>query len=92
MWHMVQQLSCCFSALINEEPMGKLQLVVHDHGHGKWLHGSCLSNSHIPQAMEQLLNSQADKETLMLCLHMGKYMHVVLNILLPIEIICRESL
>lgn len=65
--------------------MGKLQLVVHDHGHRKWLHRSCLSNSHIPQAKEQLLNSQADKETLMLCLRMEKYMHVVLSVLLPIR-------
>lgn len=85
MWDMVQQLSCCFCALINEEPVGKLQLVVHDHGHCKWPHRSCLSNSHIPQAKEQLLNSQADRETLMLYLHVEKYMHIVLSVLLPIR-------
>lgn len=60
--------------------MGKLQLVVHDHGRRKWLHRSCLSNSHIPQVKEQLLNSGADEETLMLCLHMEKHMAIVLSV------------
>lgn len=85
MWDMVQQPSCCSSALMNEESVGKFQLLVHNHGHCK-LHCSCLSNSHSPQTKEQLLNSQVDKETLMLCLHMEKYMHIVISVLLPTRI------
>lgn len=60
--------------------MGKLQLVVRDHGPWARLHRSRPGNSHSPQAQEQLLNPQADKETLMLCLH------IVTSVFLPIRI------
>lgn len=52
--------------------MGKLQLVVRDHGPWARLHRSRPGNSHSPQAQEQLLNPQADRDTDALSPHCNK--------------------
>lgn len=84
MWDTVQQPSCCFCALIMRNLWVNYSswCVITDIGHG------CTAVVLATATAHELKNSfwtHRQIKTLMLCLHVEKYMHIVISVLLPIR-------